>query len=147
MSEFVVQLESDHPPTVAWSRLWDLDRHTATIPLTRVALDDPAVELAEGAGFTGRTAIGPIGFDDTMRVVQWQPPTDDEGGAAVVEKTGGLLGGRIEVGVAPFGMGSKISWRQDVKLPWLPRSLSGLERIVARGVAPGYRGVLRRLVG
>lgn len=146
MSEFVVRLESEHPPAVAWARIWDLERHTATIPLTRVALDAPAVELAEGAGFTGRTALGPLGFDDTMRVAQWRPATQDEGGVAVVDKTGRLLGGRIEVEVTPSGVGSEVIWRQRVRLPWLPAVLRPLESLAALAAAPGYRLVLRRLL-
>ena len=74
MSEFVIDVETDLPPAVAWERLWDLDRHTATIPLTRVTVDAPATQLGEGVGFTGRTALGPLGFDDTMRVEVWRPP-------------------------------------------------------------------------
>lgn len=157
MSEFVVRLETVRQPLEAWERLWDLDRHTVVIPLTTVALDPPATTLGAGAGFTGRTAVGRVGFDDTMRVVQWRPPTAAEGGVAVVEKTSRLLGGRIEVSVAPRrpvgaapagpgDAGSQVTWRQSVKLPWLPSSLSVLERIAALGAGPGYRHVLRRLL-
>lgn len=152
MSEFVVRVETVRQPLEAWERLWDLDRHTVVIPLTTVALDPPATRLGAGAGFTGRTAVGRVGFDDTMRVVQWRPPTAAEGGEAVVEKTSRLLGGRIEVSVAPLrpagpaGAGSQVTWRQTVKLPWLPSSLSVLERIAALVAGPGYRHVLRRLL-
>lgn len=146
MSEFVIRLESEHPPAVAWARMWDLERHTATIPLTRVALDAPAVELAEGAGFTGRTSLGPLGFDDTMRVLVWEPPSAS-GGRAVVTKTGAVIAGRIEATFAPSGGGkTQITWRQDVQLPWLPSRLSWAEGLAARVAAPGYRRVLRTLL-
>ena len=97
-------------------------------------------------GFTGRTAIGPLGFDDTMRIVQWRPPTDDVGGAAVVDKVGRLLGGRIEVEVTPFAAGSRIMWRQRVRLPWLPSRWTWVDGLAARVAAPGYRTVLQRLL-
>lgn len=146
MSGFVVRVETELEPQAAWARLWDLERHTAVIPLTTVALDPPAVALAAGVGFTGRTHLGPVGFDDTMRVDGWVPPVGDSGGLAVVVKTSRLLGGRIEVAVATVATGSTIVWRQSVRLPWLPPSLRWLEALAARVAAPGYRMVLRRLV-
>lgn len=146
VSEFIVRMESRHPSARAWARVWDLGRHTAVIPLTTVTLDPPATTLAEGAGFTGRTALGPLAFDDTMRIAEWHPPVDDEGGCAVVEKTSRLLGGRIEVTITPDPGGSIVTWRQQVELPWLPSSLSWVEWLAARGAAPGYRAVLRRLL-
>lgn len=160
MSEFVIDVETDLPPAVAWERLWDLDRHTATIPLTRVTVDAPATQLGEGVGFTGRTALGPLGFDDTMRVEVWRPPgpqptapqatAPGAPGRAVVVKTGRLLGGRIEVELVPpsagNGRGSAVRWRQEVRLPWLPRPLRWIEAVGARIAAPGYRWVLCRLL-
>lgn len=146
VSEFIIRHESRHPPARAWAQLWDLDRHTQVIPLTTVTLDLPATELAEGSRFTGRTALGPLAFDDTMTVMEWHPPTADEGGHAVVEKTSRLLGGRIDVVVAPAAFGSVITWRQSVVLSWLPSPLRRLESLAARVAAPGYRTVLRRLL-
>ncbi len=146
VSEFIVRMASRHPPARAWARVWDLDRHTQVIPLTTVTPDPPDTALAEGVGFTGRTSLGPLAFDDMMRVTRWRPPTRAEGGHAVVVKTGRLLGGRIEVAVAPASGGSVLTWRQSVELPWLPSSLSWVEGLAARGAAPGYRAVLRRLL-
>lgn len=146
MSEFVVRMEPGRPPAEAWARVWDLERHTAVIPLTTVALDPPSTTLAVGAGFTARTALGPLGFDDTMRVETWAPPAEDEAGRAVVVKTGRLIGGRIEVEVTPFASGSRVTWRQVIDLPWLPGRLRGLVRPAAALAAPGYRTVLRRLL-
>ena len=146
VSEFIIRHESRHPPARAWAQLWDLDRHTQVIPLTTVTLDLPATELTEGAGFTGRTALGPLGFDDTMTVTEWHPPTADEGGHALVVKTSRLLGGQIDVVVEPAAGGSAITWRQGVVLPWLPSPLRWLEGLAARVAAPGYRTVLRRLL-
>lgn len=146
VSEFIIRMTSRRRPAEAWARVWDLDRHTDVIPLTRVAPDPPATALAEGVGFTGRTAIGPLAFDDTMCVAEWRPPTGGEGGTAVVEKTSRWLGGRIEVTVAAAPGGSAVIWRQDVALPWLPSPLAWVELLVARAAALGYRAVLRRLL-
>lgn len=150
MSHFSLTLSTELAPTEAWARLWDLERHTAVIPMTVVRLDGPDLALAEGAGFTGRTALGPIGFDDTMRVREWRPPTSSDAGRAVIDKTGRLLGGRIEAEVGPLRAddegGTQVRWRQEVRLPWLPEPLRRLESVAAVLAAPGYRRVLRILL-
>lgn len=135
------------PPEVAWARVWDLERHSAVIPLTTVTPDPPATIPAQGVGFTARTSLGPVGFEDPMRIESWRPPSGDEGGHALLGKSGRVVGGRIEVGFAPCaGGGTRITWRQQVELAWLPSSLSWLEHLAARAAAPGYRWVLRRLL-
>lgn len=146
MSEFCTRVETEASPEQTWRRLWDLDRHTAVIPLTTVTAHPPATRLGPGVGFTGRTALGPVGFDDVMRVVEWSPPSDEGGGRAVVDKVGRVVGGRIEVTVAPLRQGSLVTWRQTVRLPWLPARLSWVEALAARVVAPGYRRTIRTLL-
>lgn len=143
--DFVVRVETPLAPEQAWARVWDLDRHTEVIPLTTVTLESPATRLGVGARFCGRTAVGPVGFDDPMRVLVWEPPTT-AGGRAVVDKTGSVIGGGIEVMFTPVAGRTRVTWRQHVELPWLPSPLSGLERLAARTVAPGYRMVLGRLL-
>lgn len=146
MSHFEVRVRAGCTPRDAWARVWDPDRHTAVIPLTTVTAEPPATELAEGVRFAGRTALGPIGFEDPMRVLVWQPPTTGAGRAVVV-KTGSVIGGLIEVTFDPLaGGGTRIAWHQRVELPWLPSPLSGLEQLAAWIAAPGYRIVLRRLL-
>lgn len=143
-----MQVESGLAPAQAWERVWDLDRHTAAIPLTRVTLDPPATALGEGAGFTGRTALGPVSFDDTMVVRVWEPPSEGREGRAVIDKTSRLIGGRIEATFVPLRGGrTQITWRQQVRLPWLPQRLRAVDGLAARVAAPGYRLVLRRLLG
>lgn len=145
-AEFVVRVEALWAPEQAWARVWDLGHHTRVIPLTTVESVPPATPLDAGVEFCGRTGIGPVGFDDPMRVVDWEPPTTGEGRAAVV-KTGSVIGGRIEVTFAPgAGGGTLVSWRQQVEVPWLPSPLARLEDLAARVAAPGYRMVLRRLL-
>ncbi|WP_338748923.1 hypothetical protein [Janibacter alittae] len=145
-ADFVVQVDTPLTPGQAWQRVWDFDRHTEVIPLTTVTTVGPATPLAVGVEFCGRTAVGPAGFDDPMRVDVWEPPTSGAG-RAVVTKTGSVIGGRIEVTVVPVAKGgTRISWRQQVDLPWLPSRLSWLERLAARAAAPGYRMVLNRLL-
>lgn len=144
--EFVVRVGTPLTPAQAWTRVWDLDRHTEVIPLTSVATIPPGLPLGVGVEFCGRTGIGPVCFDDPMRVVEWEPPSTG-GGRAVVVKTGSVIGGRIEATFEPVaGGGTRITWRQQVEVPWLPSPLSWLERPAAHLVAPGYRVVVTRLL-
>lgn len=144
--EFVVRVDTPLAPAQAWARLWDLDAHTAVIPLTTVSLRGGATALATGVEFCGRTGIGPVGVDDPMRVLVWEPPSATAG-RAVVAKTGNVIGGRIEATAAPVADGgTRITWRQQVELPWLPSPVSGVESLAAGVAAPGYRMVLHRLL-
>lgn len=127
--------------------MWDLDRQSALVPLTRVALDPPATALGAGAGFTARTSLVIGAFEDTMHITVWCPPAGGGPGRAVVEKTGRALGGRIDVCLAPRAGGSMLTWRQSVLLPWLPGALQWMACLLAPALAPGYRLVLRRLLG
>ncbi|HIZ97348.1 MAG TPA: hypothetical protein H9805_02075 [Candidatus Janibacter merdipullorum] len=156
--EFVLRVTTSWAPDEAWARVWDLGRHTAVIPLTRVRLDPPATALGPGVGFTGRTGVAGVGFDDRMRVVEWSPPTGDGSGRAVVDKVGRVVGGRIEVTVTPrdgstaapangaVTRGALVAWRQSLRLPWLPGPLRWVEVLAAKAVAPGYHRVLRTLL-
>lgn len=143
---FQVDLLVPGPPERVWARLWDLDRHTAAIPLTTVT-PEPATAtgtglrhpsgLREDARFTARTGLGPVGFDDDMVVRAWDPPRH-----AVVEKVGRLLGGRIEVDLAPAGPNTRLRWAQTFAATGVPDALAGL---AAGGVRAAYRWALVRI--
>lgn len=117
-------------PAQVWARLWDLDRHTAAIPLTTV--DGEA--LAEGRRFVARTGRGPLGFDDVMVVTAWDPPR-----RAVIEKVGRVLGGQIEVTLRPAGRDTRLRWEQDYSATAVPDRVAAL-------VAPGVRAAYLRSV-
>lgn len=130
-------LHCPEPPGVVWGRLWDLGRHTAQIPFTRVASADGR-PLGPGQRFTGRTALGRIGFDDDMVVRRWEPTRYAE-----IQKVGRLLRGRIEVTLGPEGGGSRLEWRQEFAARGVP---SLLARAVAPMVGGGYRRTVRRII-
>lgn len=71
----------------AWRRLTDWPRHGAVVPLTRVSVLTPP-PTAEGTVFVARTGLGPLTFDDPMRVARWRPPT-----LCRLVKQGGLVTG------------------------------------------------------
>lgn len=131
---FEIDLLAPGPPEEVWGRLWDLDRHTAAIPLTTVH----GGTLGAGAGFTARTALGPVGFDDDMQVITWQPPRH-----AVIGKVGRVLRGRIEVVLRPAGPDTRLRWRQSFGVTGVPDAVA---RYAAPAVRAAYLSALRRLV-
>lgn len=132
-SAFEIDLLAPGPPVAVWERLWDLDRHTAAIPLTTVH----GGTLGPGASFTARTAVGPVGFDDEMEVLEWAPPRH-----AVIAKVGRVLRGRIEVDLRAAGPDTRVRWRQTYGAAGVPDTLAGY---AAPAVRAGYLTALRRL--
>jgi uncharacterized protein YndB with AHSA1/START domain len=110
------------PVDRVWALVTDWPAHGRWIPLTRVSID-PDSPTARGLGtrFTGRTALGPIGFDDPMTVTEWQPPDASGEGRCRVIKRGRWLAGWAEIEVRPTAGGSRLSWLEDVRPRWTPR--------------------------
>lgn len=132
---FTLELRVDDPPEVVWPRLWDLDRHTAAVPLTTTR---GTGALALGSRFSARTALGPLGFDDDMVVTSWSPPL-----AARIEKVGRVLRGGVEVDLEPTpGGGTLVRWRQRYGATGVPEVVAALARPVVR---TGYLLALRRI--
>lgn len=130
---FTIDLVVPGRPAEVWERLWDLDRHTAAVPLTTVS-GEP---IGQGARFTARTAVGRLGLDDVMVVRSWEPHR-----RAVVEKVGRVLRGSIEVTLAPVTDGTLVRWRQTYGATLVPDRLAGLARPAVRAA---YRSALRRI--
>lgn len=118
----------------------DLRAHNRLVPLTTVSPAVAADELVVGSRFVGRTGVGPIRFDDLMRIEQLSFAPEAR---AVIVKEGRVLRGRVRVMATASARGSLVSWEQDVVLPWLPCALHPL---AARMLAVGYRQVLTGLL-
>jgi carbon monoxide dehydrogenase subunit G len=65
-----------------------------------------------GATVVARTGIGPVGFEDTMEITQWDPPR-----RCVVRHTGRLIRGLGLFEVAQAGGVSQFSWTEQLELP------------------------------
>ena len=130
---FAIDLPVPGPPAEVWGRLWDLDRHTAAVPLTVVS----GGPLGPGVRFVGRTRLGPVHVDDVMVVREWDPPR-----RCVVEKVGSPLGGRIEATLEPAPGGTRLRWRQRYVVAGVPDALVALARPAVRAA---YLQALRRI--
>ncbi|WP_308312092.1 SRPBCC family protein [Streptomyces albipurpureus] len=116
------------PVDEVWQRVTDWRSHAAQVPLTRLSsvTDGPT---GVGTVFTVRSAWGPIGFDDPMEVVRWEPPGEGPTGGYRLEKRGRIVGGWAEVEVLRQGSGSIVVWTEQLDI----RPLPGLfDRLVAR---------------
>lgn len=169
MAEFVVTLHVPLPADEVWARVFDLRRHGAHVPLTRIAEALAPADLVAGRRFVARTALGPVGFDDVMTVVQVQPPspsmpprpsmppTPSSGsagwprGSVRIAKSGRVLGGSVQAELTQTGPTSTtLRWEQEVRLPflaWLPKpARGGIEHLASLALSAAYRQVLISLV-
>ena len=103
---FEVRIRVPEGATVVWERLIDLDRHSSTIPLTRVV---PAGEhMRADLRFVGETRLGPLYMADRMLVRRADPPTREHPGRLVVEKFGPVAG-TVEATVEQVATGSLVA--------------------------------------
>jgi hypothetical protein len=130
MSPFSVTREVRAPAGELWDLLVDWPRQSAWVPLTQLRVDE-AGGHGVGATLVARTHIGPVGFDDLMRVVGWRPPQEPAGvGRVRIVHEGSVVGGVAEIEVRPVTANRcVVTWWEDVQLlPGLPPQLA---RVVA----------------
>jgi hypothetical protein len=118
---FVLERVSPASVSEAWRRLTRWERHADVVPLTRVTVVTPP-PTREGTVFVARSGLGPLAFDDPMEVVAWDPPREDRSGTCRLAKRGTFVTGWAEIEVhANDPGGSRIVWREDLRVRWLPR--------------------------
>lgn len=98
-----------------FARLTDWQRHADVLPFTDVRVTK--------TGIVVRTAVGKVGFDDPMDIVQWDPPR-----FCRLEKRGRVLRGWADICVWPTDTGSKVVWREVAHVAGVPRVFAGVER-------------------
>lgn len=136
MAFFVIERSSDLPPGEVWRRLTAWERHAGTVPLTRIDVLTPPPS-GPGTVFVARTGVGRASFEDPMRVTVWQPPTTRDGhGRCRLEKTGRVVTGWAEVEVGPGpaarGAGTRVTWREDLRVWRLPGAFDGVTSLSGR---------------
>ena len=94
-------------PERVWAVAMDWSRQGEWIPATTVRGG-----TGIGARVTARTAIGPVGFTDTMVITEWDPPR-----RCVVRHTGKVVRGTGIFEVIPHGELTEFRWTELVELP------------------------------
>lgn len=133
------------PAVAVWNLVTDWTAHGRWIPLTVVTVvtvdpGGPAGGL--GTRFVGRTALGPIGFDDPMTVTQWQPAVAGGSGRCRITHQGPWVLGWAEIEVRPEPSGCTLTWVEDVRPRWTPRFADPLVSRVGKVM---FDGTLRKV--
>ena len=134
MPAVVVHRVVPTPVDRVWATLTDFADYGRWVPMTRMTVDAPPTRV--GWGFAARTAVGPVGFVDSMLVTWWQPPRPGGTARFAVRKTGRLLAGWADVVLTPRSDGgTNVVWREEIVLR--PGPLGRLaaplvDRVVAR---------------
>ncbi|MEU4469671.1 SRPBCC family protein [Streptomyces sp. NPDC024017] len=118
----------------AWRRITQWPRHGEAVPLTAVRVEPPE-PTREGTVVVARSGTGPLGFDDPMEVTVWQPPEDGAAGMCRLEKRGRVVLGWAELEVRPGPGGrTRVIWREEIRVRFLPSLLDGVVRRSSRYV-------------
>jgi hypothetical protein len=102
-------------PDEAWRRLTDWRKHGSYVPLTSITLTPD--------GFDAFTGIGRAGFHDPMDVVERREPS-----YCRLVKRGRVVKGWAELSVEPLADGSRVTWREEIRVTGVPRAFDGLTR-------------------
>jgi hypothetical protein len=137
MALFVIERRTALPPAAAWERLTAWERHSGTVPLTRITVET-APPTGVGTRFVARTGLGRLAFADPMRVAVWEPPAGGGGaggaGRCRLEKTGRAVAGWAEIEVRAEGSGAYVVWREELRPRGVPRAGGAVVRYAGRRV-------------
>jgi uncharacterized protein YndB with AHSA1/START domain len=106
----------DAPAETVWNAVTDWEHQDAWMLGTVTHAYGPPGVGQRLAAFTG---VGKLGFLDTIRVIEWEPPR-----RCVVEHTGTVVRGLGIVEVEPLDEETcRLHWREELDLPygWLGR--------------------------
>lgn len=110
-----VSLAFEAPASRLWSVLSAWPNHSRWVPLTRVTVTKDTGGV--GTVFVGRTGLGPFAFDDPMVVAEFIPPTANEAGTCVIEKTGRLIKGHAGFTVTPLTPSTcLVEWFENIEV-------------------------------
>ena len=134
MVNFLLERTAPLPLDEAWRRLTQWRRHGDVVPLTRVRVVPPAPTQV-GTLVVARSGIRPLAFDDPMEVTVWRPPTDTAAGLCRLETRGRVVTGWAEIEVRPGPGGrSRVVWREEIAVAFLPRFVDPLLGAAARSM-------------
>ncbi|MGW1885974.1 SRPBCC family protein [Streptomyces sp. NPDC001970] len=133
MTVFRVVRMTPLSPGEAWRRLTDWPAHAGKVPLTGISVLT-AGPTGVGSRFSARTGAGPVGFDDPMEVVRWEPPEAGRPGHCRLEKRGRTVLGWAEIEVRAAPGGTRVTWTEELGVRGLPRVAGPLLARAARQV-------------
>jgi carbon monoxide dehydrogenase subunit G len=105
--EVVARVRVRATPERVWELAMDWAQQSRWIPGTQVSGG-----TGVGAQVTARTALGPVGFTDTMIITEWDPPR-----RCVVRHVGKVVRGGGIFEVIPHGADTEFRWTELIELP------------------------------
>ncbi|NEE20728.1 SRPBCC family protein [Streptomyces sp. SID7499] len=134
MANFLLERTVPLPLDEAWRRITRWPGHGEAVPLTVVRVEPPGPTRA-GSRVVARSGAGPLAFDDPMEVTVWQPPEDGAPGMCRLEKRGRVVLGWAELEVRPGPGGrTRVIWREEIRIRFLPSLFDGVVRSSSRYV-------------
>ncbi|RLV55597.1 SRPBCC family protein [Aeromicrobium phragmitis] len=112
-------VHTSRPVGEAYDRVTTWEHHR--VPFTQIR--------RRPEGFVARTGIGPLGFDDPMRVVRADRPR-----CVQLVKEGRVVTGWAIIDVESDGEGSVVTWQEELSFLGVPDPL----------IAPAARWMVRR---
>ncbi len=135
--ELTVPVDVNAPAEAVWETVTDWPGQGEWMLGTRVEVDGGGEGRHLGARLRAVTGVGPLGFTDTMEIVEWEPPR-----RCVVRHTGKVVRGDGVFEVVPLGPErARFLWSELLDLP-----LGVVGSVGWRVVAPAFRlGIARSL--
>lgn len=134
MANFLLERTVPLPLDEAWRRITRWPGHGEAVPLTVVRVVPPG-PTREGSRVVARSGAGPLAFDDPMEVTVWQPPQAGAAGMCRLEKRGRVVLGWAELEVRPGPGGrTRVIWREEIRIRFLPSLFDGVVRRSSRYV-------------
>ncbi|WP_042364151.1 hypothetical protein [Streptacidiphilus neutrinimicus] len=134
MATFLLLRTVPLTPDACFARLTDWSRHGERVPFTRVSAARGSGR-ATGDVILARTTLGPLGFDDPMEIVTFEPPDAGRAGLCRLEKRGRVVRGWAEFRVRPASGnvgGAQAIWVEEIRVRGLPAVFDPLVAGVAR---------------
>jgi len=135
--ELTVPVDVDAPVEAVWQTVTDWPGQGEWMLGTRVEVEGGGEGRHLGARLRAITGVGPLGFADTMEIVEWEPPR-----RCVVRHTGKVVRGEGVFEVVPLGQDrARFLWYELLDLP-----LGVVGALGFKVVAPVFRlGIARSL--
>jgi carbon monoxide dehydrogenase subunit G len=112
-AELTVPVDVDAPAEAVWRAVTDWPGQGEWMLGTRVSVTGGGEGHQVGATLAAFTGVGPVGFTDTMEIVEWEPPR-----RCVVRHTGRVVRGDGVFEVVPLGPErARFLWTERLDLP------------------------------
>ena len=135
--ELTLPVDVNAPAEAVWTMVTDWAGQGEWMLGTRVSVTGPGAGRELGATLSAFSGVGPVGFTDTMEIVEWEPPR-----RCTVRHTGNVVKGDGVFEVVELGPErARFLWTELLDLP-----LGAVGRLGWPIVRPAFRfGVERSL--